>query len=133
MKRTGLPAARLSSCTRRPRRAGGTAMALSDFERRRLEELEQGLLHDAPDLAHVLESRWSSHRRSARRVLGVLALIGGFALVVVGIAAQLAIVGIIGFLLMIAGTTSYFATHPGPRGHPQGPGKPPNDKRWPTQ
>ena len=97
-------------------------MALSDFERRRLEELEQGLIHDAPDLVHTMDSKWSS-RRSARRAVGVLALVGGFALVLVGVAAQLAVVGILGFLLTIAGTMLSFPAHP----------RSPALRQWPDQ
>lgn len=80
-------------------------MALSDEERRRLEMLEQSLASSDPDLNRKLQSGapGKHHREGASLVRAVLTLLAAFALVIVGIATELIIVGAIGFLLMIAG------------------------------
>ena len=78
-------------------------MALSDEERRRLDKLEQELALTDPDLDQQLQAGWSRNRVSPRTIYGVLAAFAGFGLVIVGIITQLAVIGVAGFLLMIAG------------------------------
>lgn len=89
-------------------------MALSDEERRRLEELELELAASDPDLDRQLRAGWSRNRAfthppgqrlSARAVYGGVAVFAGFIVVIAGILTHLAVIGVAGFLLMVAGAT----------------------------
>ncbi|MBO1269518.1 DUF3040 domain-containing protein [Arthrobacter cavernae] len=81
-------------------------MPLSEYERRRLQELENDLAADDPDLAQELRSG-KPPRRSVRRIVGTTAVLAGLGMVIMGIAAQLAGLGILGFLLMVAATYGF--------------------------
>lgn len=83
-------------------------MSLSDEERRSLEELERDLAATDPDLAFELRS---GRPRGAltRTVLGTLAVLAGFVMVIVGIVTQLVILGVLGFLLASGGAYWLFA------------------------
>lgn len=76
-------------------------MPLSDEERRRLEKLEQDLAATDPDLDLELQSGLP-RGLAARTVYGILAALAGFALVIAGVITRLTIVGVIGFLMMVA-------------------------------
>ncbi|WP_457963386.1 DUF3040 domain-containing protein [Arthrobacter sp. D1-29] len=80
-------------------------MALSEEERKRLEMLEQELASSDPDLERTLQTGAPGHhpREATTMVRGILTLVAGFALVIVGIATELIIIGAVGFLLMMAG------------------------------
>ena len=78
-------------------------MALSDEERRRLEKLEEELAASDPDLDRELQGGLSRYRAAARTIYGLLTTFVGFALVIAGIITQLAVIGVAGFLLMVAG------------------------------
>jgi hypothetical protein len=80
-------------------------MALSEEERRRLERLEHELASTDPKLDRTLQTaEGGKHDREAATVVrGVLTLIAALTLIIVGIATDLIIVGVVGFLLMIAG------------------------------
>lgn len=82
-------------------------MALSDEERRRLEKLEKELAAADPNLDRKLQSGLPRRRPAPRPVYGVLAILPGFALVIVGISTKLTLIGAIGFMLMIAGAHWY--------------------------
>lgn len=81
-------------------------MALSDHERRRLEELETDLAAEDPVLDRELATgrppRWW-----LRRSVSVALLLIGFAVMILGIAAQLPGLGFLGFLLMFCGACGY--------------------------
>ncbi|MFJ4171870.1 DUF3040 domain-containing protein [Paenarthrobacter sp. NPDC089714] len=79
-------------------------MSLSDEERRSLEELERGLVASDPDLDLQLRSG-RLRGTGARMILGALAVLVGFALVISGIITQILIVGVAGFL--VAGGGAY--------------------------
>jgi Flp pilus assembly protein TadB len=94
--------------------AGGqeAAMALSDEERRRLEKLEQELAATDPDLDQQLQAGLSRNLASPRTVYGILAVFAvfaGFALVIAGIVTQLAVIGVAGFLGMVAGASWFLS------------------------
>jgi len=93
-------------------------VALSEEERKRLEMLEQQLASTDPDLDRTLQTGGGRHpREAATAVRGILTLVAGFALVIVGIATELIIIGAVGFLLMMAGAhwfTKGFGLYPGP-------------------
>lgn len=82
-------------------------MALSDEERRRLEKLEQELALSDPGLDRQLQS--GRNPDSPRTLYGVLAVLAGFALVIAGIITQLAVIGVAGFLLMVAGASWFLS------------------------
>jgi uncharacterized membrane protein YedE/YeeE len=82
-------------------------MALSDEERKRLEKLEQELALSDPGLDRQLQS--GRNPDSPRTIYGVLAVLAGFALVIAGIITQLAVIGVAGFLLMVAGASWFFS------------------------
>lgn len=82
-------------------------MALSDEERRRLEKLEQELAAADPNLDRELQSGLSRGRPAPRAAYAVLAALPGFALVIVGIATKLTVIGVVGFMLMVAATHWY--------------------------
>ncbi|MFE4194859.1 DUF3040 domain-containing protein [Paenarthrobacter sp. NPDC056912] len=77
-------------------------MPLSEEERKSLEELERGLAASDPELALQLQS---GRPRGAftRTILGGLAVVAGFAMVIAGIITQWVILGVLGFLLASAG------------------------------
>jgi hypothetical protein len=77
-------------------------MSLSDYERRRLRELEADLAGDDPVLARQLASGTASRLRI--RWSGALVLVlAGFGLMVLGWAAGLAGLGVLGLLFMAGG------------------------------
>lgn len=79
-------------------------MPLSDYERRRLRELEADLAADDPALARQLASGTASRLRLRIRWSGALVLVlGGFGLMVLGFSAELAGLGVLGLLLMVGG------------------------------
>ncbi|MET4539388.1 hypothetical protein ABIE37_001160 [Arthrobacter bambusae] len=77
-------------------------VSLSDEERRSLEELERELASTDPDLASELTSG-RPRGEAARTILGSLAVLGGFAMVIAGIITQLVVLGVLGFLLASGG------------------------------
>lgn len=83
-------------------------MSLSDEERRSLEELERDLASTDPDLAYELKSG-RPRGALARAVLGTLAVLAGFVMVIAGIISQLVILGVVGFLLASGGAYWLFA------------------------
>jgi len=77
-------------------------MPLSEHEQRLLEEMERSLYHNDADFV----ARVGGHRgRPAYRsiVLGILITVVGIACLIVGVLLQAPIVGIVGFVVMLAG------------------------------
>lgn len=76
-------------------------MALSEQEQKMLDELERGLYASDANLAHKLGKPGSF---SPRRIVSGLAIaVIGISLLVVAVMIQLAIFGVVGFLVMLAG------------------------------
>jgi hypothetical protein len=77
---------------------------LSEHEQRLLEQMERALYAEDPKFATSLRS--SGPRPGSRRkaVIGVLVGIAGLALLVAGAATSLVVLGVLGFLAMLAGT-----------------------------
>ncbi|USR80021.1 DUF3040 domain-containing protein [Arcanobacterium pinnipediorum] len=75
-------------------------MALSDYERQMLEQLEAQLKGDDPTLAESLGTEDLEHTRLAlsirHLVLGLIVAVIGLGVVVVSVASELIIVGIVG-------------------------------------
>lgn len=80
-------------------------MELSDNERRILEELEKQLATQDPCLARDLEAGKPTHRISLKKVFAAIAVAVGLTLVIVGIATQLVLLGVLGFALQCAGAS----------------------------
>ncbi|WP_345451682.1 DUF3040 domain-containing protein [Arthrobacter gyeryongensis] len=74
-------------------------MPLSDYERRRLQELERDLADNDPVLARELETG-RSPRPWLRWSAGSVLVLVGFGLMILGNSAQLPGLGVLGFLLM---------------------------------
>lgn len=91
-------------------------MPLSEEELRLLEQMERALVEEDPKLASTL--RGTTMRRTARRraiVAGVFFVIGVVVLMT-GAIAQLTVVGIVGFLVMLGSATVALAALRGQRG-----------------
>jgi hypothetical protein len=76
---------------------------LSEHEQRLLEQMEQQLSVEDPKFASAM--RGSVARAKARRriILGALGVLVGLALVLLGVAQGIIVVGIVGFAVMVAG------------------------------
>ncbi|MEI4271010.1 DUF3040 domain-containing protein [Klenkia sp. LSe6-5] len=78
-------------------------MPLSEHEQKLLEQIERALVDDDPKFASQVRS--SDRRRGARRKLqlGVALVVVGLALLVGGAALPSVPLGVVGFLVMLAG------------------------------
>lgn len=90
-------------------------MPLSDRERKVLEELELDLAADDPRLAQELASGSVENRFRASSYFGAIAFLIGVVLLIAGVASQIVVVGVGGFLLM--GTGAYLLAERGYAGH----------------
>jgi hypothetical protein len=103
---------------------------LSEHEQKLLEQIERALVDDDPKFASQVRS--GDRRKGARRKLqlGALLVVAGLALLVGGAAIPSVPIGVVGFLVMLAGAVlgvlNYkHATGAAPAGQPQGgSGKP---------
>lgn len=78
-------------------------MPLSEHEQRLLEQMERALYAEDPKFASSL--RDGSGRRGNRRqvALGVLGVLVGLAVLVAGVAVSQELLGVLGFVIMLAG------------------------------
>lgn len=78
-------------------------MALSEEEMRLLEQMERALVHEDPKLAHTL--RGTSARTAGRRhvVLAGVGVAVGLAVLMAGAYTRIAPLGVLGFVIMLAG------------------------------
>jgi Protein of unknown function (DUF3040). len=84
-------------------------MPLSEHEQRLLEQMEKALYAEDPKFATSLRSNSTAANRS-RAALGVLAVLGGLGVLLAGMAMPMAILGVVGFVVMLAGAVLiYFA------------------------
>lgn len=87
----------------------GADMPLSEHEQRLLEQMEKALYAEDPKFATSLRSNSAVANRS-RAALGVLGVLGGLGVILIGMALPMAIVGVVGFVLMLSGAVLvYFA------------------------
>ncbi len=95
-------------------------MALSEHEQRLLEQIEQALYAEDPKFASAVRSA-GSHFRARRWILiSVVGVAAGLAIVLVGLAAKLIFLGVLGFVLIV-GACAYAATSIGRRNATPGP------------
>lgn len=81
-------------------------MPMSEYERRRLRELEADLTADDPVLARELTTG-KPPRLRFRWSVGLVLTLAGFGLTILGFAAQLAGIGALGLLFMLGGVLGY--------------------------
>lgn len=84
-------------------------MALSEHEQRLLDQLEQQLHADDPKFASSMASSTPRSMSTRRIVIGALMAVAGILILLLGVANQIILVGVAGFLVMGAGV--YFATN----------------------
>lgn len=96
-------------------------MPLSDHEQRLLEQMERALYAEDPKFATSMRNPRSAAGDKRRAALGVISFLVGIGLLVAGVATQLVVVGVLGFLAMLGGIwLAVVALRPGPVG-PGGP------------
>lgn len=78
-------------------------MPLSDHEQRLLEQMERALYQEDPKFASSLRSGRSGGMNRRKIAVGVAGVVLGLITVVAGVAVSQPIVGIFGFVIMIAG------------------------------
>ncbi len=95
-------------------------MPLSEHEQRLLEQIEQALYAEDPKFASAVRSGRS--RRHTRRwiIIAAFGVLAGLTIVLVGLAAKLIVLGVLGFVLIVASCV-YVATMLGSR--PSGRGR----------
>lgn len=81
-------------------------MPLSEYEQRVLEQMERQLTSDDPRLATTLTS--SGRKPVLRYILGGIGAVLGLLLLVVGAAASLVWLGVLGFVVMFAAVAVAF-------------------------
>lgn len=86
-------------------------MALSEHEQRLLDQLEQQLHADDPKFASSMASSPQRTISTRRIVIGALMAVAGILILLLGVANQIILVGVAGFLVMGAGV--YYATSRG--------------------
>lgn len=81
----------------------GTAVPLSEHEQRLLEQMEKALYAEDPKFATSLRSTPGARAAKGRAALGVLILLGGVGLLLGGVTTAVALLGVAGFVVMLAG------------------------------
>jgi Flp pilus assembly protein TadB len=82
---------------------------LSEHEQRLLDQIEQALYAEDPKFASSVRSARSGSRARRWIVLAGLGVVAGLALVMVGLATKLVVLGVLGFVLIL-GSCVYIAT-----------------------
>ncbi|MFZ4064402.1 MAG: DUF3040 domain-containing protein [Candidatus Nanopelagicaceae bacterium] len=77
-------------------------MALSDHEKRMLAEMEAALVADDPHLVSTLNGR-ARTPKAGRALLGFFVILGGMAVLLAGLVAQVIAIGIAGFVISLTG------------------------------
>ena len=78
-------------------------MPRSEHEQRLLEQLERALYAEDPKFATSMRNPRSIAGDKRRVALGVVAFLAGIGLLLAGVATQLVVIGVVGFLAMLAG------------------------------
>jgi len=103
---------------------------LSEHEQRLLSQMEQQLLNDDPKFASAMKGTARRSGSAGRLLLGGAGIVLGLLLLVVGVATQWVIVGVVAFVLMLAGAAYAISsprrpTSSGPTGVVRGDGSHP--------
>ncbi len=99
-------------------------MPLSEEELRALEQMERALVQEDPKLASTL--RGTNLRRAAQRraILAGIGFLAGIAVLMTGAVARHTVVGILGFVIMLASATVALAAIRGTSGARRTPSRP---------
>ncbi|MCH8612638.1 DUF3040 domain-containing protein [Arsenicicoccus dermatophilus] len=84
-------------------------MPLSEREQALLEQMEQALMAEDPQLAAQLANASRPRASRTRVVLGLLGVLAGLGVVLLGVVQQQVALGILGFLIMVACAVYAFA------------------------
>lgn len=95
-------------------------MPLSEHEQRLLEQIEQGLYAEDPKFASAVRRVRSGGGTRRRIALAVLGVIVGLGVVLVALLTNIILLGVLGFLLIVA-ACAYAVIRPGSRSTPAGP------------
>lgn len=100
-------------------------MPLSENEQKLLEQMERALYAEDPRFATHMRGAGAAGPSRKRVVIGVLAAVAGLALVIAGVSTQLIVLGVIGFVVMVAGVAWAFTSggKGGEKKAPQGSAK----------
>ncbi len=78
-------------------------MPLSEHEQRLLEQMERALYQEDPKFATTLRSGGPGRASRGRAALGIVAFLVGIALLMTGVIITIPVVGVLGFIAMLAG------------------------------
>jgi hypothetical protein len=92
---------------------------LSEHEQRLLEQIEQGLYAEDPKFASAVRRVRTGGGTRRRIILAVLGVIVGLGIVLVALLTKVIVVGVVGFVLIVA-ACAYAIARPG-RGSSNGP------------
>ena len=79
-------------------------MPLSENEQRLLEQMERALYAEDPKFASAMRGAARRSGTGRRLLIGTAGIVAGLVLLVVGVAQQLVVLGVLGFVFMLAGT-----------------------------
>lgn len=79
-------------------------MPLSEEEQRLLQQLEQALAEEDPSFASTLRGSKLRARNRRQAAVGAGAFLVGVAVLMIGVISTLTVVGVVGFVAMLAGT-----------------------------
>lgn len=85
-------------------------MPLSENEQKLLEQMERALYAEDPRFATQMRGAGASGPSRKRVVIGILAAVAGLALVIAGVSTQLIVLGVLGFVVMVAGVAWAFTS-----------------------
>jgi hypothetical protein len=87
----------------RLRRPQEVLVPLSEHEQRLLEQMERALYAEDPKFATSMRNTRTSAGSKRSLALGVVVFLAGIGLLIAGVATQLVIIGVVGFLGMLGG------------------------------
>ena len=90
-------------------------MPLSEHEQRLLDEIEQALYAEDPKFASSVRSARPRNRARTMLALSVVGVLLGLAVVLVGLTANLILLGVLGFVLIVGSCVVAASALRGPR------------------
>ena len=90
-------------------------MPLSEHEQRLLDEIEQALYAEDPKFASSVRSARPRNRARFMLALAALGVLIGLAVVIVGLATNLIVMGVLGFVLIVGSCVAAATALRGPR------------------
>jgi hypothetical protein len=88
---------------------------LSEHEQRLLNEIEQALYAEDPKFASSVRSARPRNRARVMLALSVLGVVAGLVVVVVGLTVNLALLGVVGFVLIVGSLVAAVSALRGPK------------------